>query len=60
MENMISVSREEYNILLTSQARLDDIRLIVASDPLEYGHLDKSTERAVELLLGVVRKEKTA
>jgi len=56
----VEVPREEYNILLMSQARLDDIRLIVASDPRQYTHLDERTENAVEALLGIERKEKTA
>ena len=56
--NAVSVPREEYNILLMSQARLDDIRMIIAADPHEYGHLNKRSESAIETLLGIERKEK--
>lgn len=59
MENTVTIPREDYNILLTSQTRLDDIRLIIAGDKCTYGHYDAMTTAAIEALLGIERKEKT-
>lgn len=55
---MILVPREEYNILVTAQIQLNDVRQIIAADHCIYGHLDIITENAVEVLLGIERKEK--
>lgn len=57
-DTLVTISVEEYQILLISQTRLDDIRLIIANDKKNYGHLDSVTENAVEVLLGIERKEK--
>lgn len=57
----VTITKQDYEILLTSQARLDDLRLIISSDPRTYGKLDTRTEEAVERLLGIERKkEETA
>lgn len=57
IDDMILVPREDYNILIVAQVQLNDVRQIIAADPCTYGHLDKITENAVEVLLGIERKE---
>lgn len=56
--NTVTIPREEYNILLMAQTRLDDLRLIVAGDKRQYGHYDGVTNDIIDTLLGVVREEK--
>lgn len=58
IDDMVLVPREEYNILVTAQIQLNNVRQIIAADPCTYGHLDKITENVVEVLLGIERKEK--
>lgn len=58
MENEVRIPREEYEGLLISQARLDDIRLIAEKDSFSYGNYDSATSRVIDVLLGIERKEK--
>ena len=58
--NTVMIPREDYNILLMSQTRLDDIRLIAASDKRTYSNrYDEDTCRMIDALLGIEQKEKT-
>ena len=57
-DSLVTISVEEYKMLLVSQNRLDDVRLIIANDEKKYGHLDSVAESTVEALLGLERKEK--
>ena len=57
--NAVIIPREDYNILLMSQTRLDDIRLIAASDQRTYSNrYDEETCRMIDALLGIEQKEK--
>ena len=57
-DNYVSVPREEYNILMVSQATLDHIRVILAADPCSILHMYSADScRVVDALLGIERKE---
>ena len=58
MSDTITISVDEYWVLVTSSQKLLDIKRLIASDPVSYGHLDSAVEKGVEMILGIKREEK--
>lgn len=57
-EDTITIPVGNFIVLVSANTRLECVKKIILADPCEYGHLDKTTENAVNILLGIERKEK--
>lgn len=56
----VTITRKEYNALISATTRLDDICSIVANDPHKHGYLGFGSLDAIETLLSIYEKEKAA
>lgn len=57
MEDTVTISRTEYNVLMLAQHKLDFIRNLAAKDKLTYGYC-LSTSLMIDFLLDIERKKK--
>lgn len=58
MEDTVTISRTEYNVLMLAQHKLDFIRNLAANDNSNYGY-SNDTSKMIDLLLGIERKKET-